>query len=62
MKSPTELEDQVKSLVYEMLMNESDFHRLFGGILKVVFSFFLVESYKVNRRVSGEECIVVGAY
>ena len=40
------LKDQVKSLVYKMsiivcklLINESDFHRLFDAILKVLLSF-----------------------
>ena len=39
MNSLTRMKDQVKSLVYKMLRNEIDFHRLFTGILKVTFSF-----------------------
>ena len=35
------LKDHVKSLVYKMFINEIDFHRLYDGILEVVFSFFL---------------------
>ena len=32
-------EDQVQSLVHRMFINEIDFHILFGGILKGVFTF-----------------------
>ena len=34
------LQDQVKSLVYKMLINKIDFHSVFEVIMKVVFSFF----------------------
>ena len=39
MKSLARLKEQVKSLVNKMFMNEIDFHRLFDGMLKVVFPF-----------------------
>ena len=49
------LKGQIKSLVLKMVVNEIDFHRLFEGILKVVFFPFLVESHTAY---SGEDCKV----
>ena len=40
MKSLARLKDQIKSFVYKMSLNEIDFQRPFGGILKVMLSFF----------------------
>ena len=40
MKSVPRLKDQVKGLVYEMLIDRLHFHRLFNSVLKVVLSFF----------------------
>ena len=39
-KSLARLKEQAKSLAYKMFTNEIDFHALFKGILKVVFSFY----------------------
>ena len=40
MKSPARLKERVQILMYKMFINEIDFHRLFGGIMNVVFSIF----------------------
>ena len=56
MKSPAWLKERFKSLAYKMFINEIDFHRLFDGILKVVFNV-LVEFYTVNRRIFRQRMI-----
>ena len=40
MKSQVTLKDQIESLVYKITINKTNFHRLFGSILKVILSVF----------------------